>query len=34
MDTFAFQHPEMMKELEVFEIDHPATQEFGLRRLA
>ncbi len=34
MDTFAFRHPEMMKELEVFEVDHPATQEFKLHRLA
>ncbi len=34
MDTFAFQQPEMMKHLEVFEVDHPATQEFKLHRLA
>jgi O-methyltransferase involved in polyketide biosynthesis len=34
MDTFAFRQPEMMKYLEVFELDHPATQEFKLRRLA
>jgi methyltransferase (TIGR00027 family) len=33
MDTFAFRRPEMMKCLEVFEIDHPATQEFKLNRL-
>jgi len=31
MDTFAFRCPEM---LEVFEVDHPATQEFKLHRLA
>jgi methyltransferase (TIGR00027 family) len=34
MDTFAFRRPEMLEELEVFEIDHPATQEFKLHRLA
>ena len=34
MDTFAFRQPKMMKHLEVFEVDHPATQEFKLRRLA
>jgi methyltransferase (TIGR00027 family) len=33
MDTFAFRRSEMMKCLEVFEIDHPATQEFKLHRL-
>jgi methyltransferase (TIGR00027 family) len=34
MDTFAFRRPEMMENLEVFEVDHPATQEFKLRHLA
>ena len=34
MDTFAFRQPEMMEKLEVFEVDHPATQEFKLHRLA
>ncbi len=33
MDTFAFRRPEMMEKLEVFEVDHPATQEFKLNRL-
>ena len=33
MDTFAFRQPEMMVKLEVFEVDHPATQEFKLQRL-
>ena len=33
LDTFAFRQPEMMEYLEVFEIDHPATQEFKLNRL-
>lgn len=34
MDTFAFRRPEMMDCLEVFEVDHPATQNFKLHRLA
>jgi methyltransferase (TIGR00027 family) len=34
MDTFAFRRPEMLEELEVFEIDHPSTQKFKLHRLA
>jgi methyltransferase (TIGR00027 family) len=34
LDTFAFRRPDMMERLEVFEVDHPATQEFKLRRLA
>ena len=34
LDTFAFRKPEMMEYLEVFEVDHPATQEFKLHRLA
>jgi methyltransferase (TIGR00027 family) len=34
LDTFAFRRPEMMELLEVFEVDHPATQEFKLHRLA
>jgi methyltransferase (TIGR00027 family) len=34
MDTFAFRQPEMMEHLEVFEVDHPATQKFKLQRLA
>jgi methyltransferase (TIGR00027 family) len=33
MDTFAFRQPKMLEELEVFEVDHPATQEFKLHRL-
>lgn len=33
LDTFAFRQPEMMKKLEVFEIDHPVTQEYKLHRL-
>lgn len=34
MDTFAFRRPEMMAKLEVFEVDHPATQKFKLNRIA
>lgn len=34
LDTFAFRRPEMMKQLEVFEVDHPATQEFKINRIA
>lgn len=34
MDTFAFRRPELMDCLEVFEVDHPATQNFKLLRLA
>jgi len=34
METFAFRQPEMLEKLELFEIDHPATQEFKLYRLA
>ncbi len=34
MDTFAFRHPEVVKQIKVFEVDHPATQAFKRRRLA
>jgi methyltransferase (TIGR00027 family) len=34
MDTFAFRQPEMMEKLEIFEVDHHATQEFKFHRLA
>ncbi|MCA1057670.1 class I SAM-dependent methyltransferase [Rossellomorea aquimaris] len=34
LDTFCFRHPEFENRLEIFEIDHPATQEFKKRRLA
>jgi len=33
MDTFSFRHPEMLDQLKVFEIDHPATQYFKRHRL-
>ena len=34
LDTFRFRQHEMMEHLEVFEVGHPATQEFKLHRLA
>lgn len=34
LDTFAFRHPEMIGQIQVFEVDHPATQVFKRRRLA
>lgn len=34
MDTFVFRQPEMLEQLQVFEVDHPATQAFKRERLA
>ncbi len=34
MDTFAFRRPEMLEKLQVFEVDHPATQAVKFHRLA
>lgn len=34
LDTFVFRRPEILEKLQVFEIDHPATQAFKRRRLA
>jgi methyltransferase (TIGR00027 family) len=34
MDSFALRRPAFAAELEIIEIDHPATQQFKLRRLA
>jgi methyltransferase (TIGR00027 family) len=34
MDTFAFRRPDRLRQLQVFEIDHPGTQDFKRRRLA
>jgi methyltransferase (TIGR00027 family) len=34
LDTFAFRRPDLMEQLEVFEVDHPATQGFKLNRIA
>lgn len=33
LDTFCFRHSELEKILEIFEIDHPSTQEFKKKRL-
>jgi methyltransferase (TIGR00027 family) len=33
MDSFALRGPRFTRELEIFEVDHPATQEFKRRRL-
>lgn len=33
LDTFCLRHPEFENILEIFEIDHPATQEFKKKRL-
>ncbi|MBX9976402.1 class I SAM-dependent methyltransferase [Cytobacillus firmus] len=33
LDTFCIRHPELEKTLEIFEIDHPSTQEFKKKRL-
>ncbi|NLI90950.1 MAG: class I SAM-dependent methyltransferase [Peptococcaceae bacterium] len=33
MDTFAFRRPELLTELTVFELDHPATQASKLERI-
>ncbi|OIQ58338.1 leucine carboxyl methyltransferase [Moorella thermoacetica] len=33
MDTFAFRQPELIQQLQVFEIDHPVTQGFKRNRL-
>ncbi len=34
MDSFALRRPPFAQDLAIFEIDHPATQEFKVRRLA
>ena len=34
MDTFAFRCRDMLERLQVFEIDHPATQAFKRDRIA
>ncbi|WP_366161534.1 class I SAM-dependent methyltransferase [Bacillus infantis] len=33
LDTFCFRHPELSDTLEIFEADHPATQESKMKRL-
>ena len=34
LDTFAFRRPDLLSRLQVFEVDHPATQAFKRNRLA
>jgi methyltransferase (TIGR00027 family) len=34
MDTFAFRRPDLLEHIQVFEVDHPATQAFKRNRLA
>ena len=34
LDTFAFRRPEMLEQLQVFEVDHTVTQAYKRRRLA
>ncbi|TDO10969.1 class I SAM-dependent methyltransferase [Bacillus inaquosorum] len=33
LDTFCFRHPELENSLQVFEVDHPATQQFKKNKL-
>ncbi|MGE6631181.1 class I SAM-dependent methyltransferase [Bacillus sp. NPDC077027] len=33
LDTFCFRYPELKNRLKIFEVDHPATQEFKKNRL-
>lgn len=34
LDTFCFRHPDLKNSVEIFEVDHPATQAFKKKRLA
>ncbi|WP_238654946.1 class I SAM-dependent methyltransferase [Paenibacillus piscarius] len=34
LDTFAYRHPELREQLEIFEVDAPATQAFKQQRLS
>jgi methyltransferase (TIGR00027 family) len=34
LDTFAFRRPDLLRQVQVFEVDHPATQAFKRNRLA
>lgn len=34
LDTFAFRRPDLLKKLQVFEVDHPATQNGKRQRIA
>ncbi|MFC4403771.1 class I SAM-dependent methyltransferase [Gracilibacillus xinjiangensis] len=33
LDTFAFRYPHLESSLEIYEVDHPATQQFKKKRL-
>ena len=33
LDTFAYRRPDLLARLQVFEVDHPATQDFKRHRL-
>jgi methyltransferase (TIGR00027 family) len=33
MDTFAFRRPDLLKQIQVFEVDHPATQTLKRQRI-
>ncbi|MED4647168.1 class I SAM-dependent methyltransferase [Bacillus inaquosorum] len=33
LDTFCFRHPELENSLQVFEVDHPSTQQFKKNKL-
>lgn len=34
MDTFAYRNPELLDGIHVFEVDHPATQQFKMGRVS
>jgi len=34
LDTFAFRRPDLLEQLQVFEVDHPETQAFKRQRLS
>lgn len=34
LDTFCFRHPELKNRIDIFEVDHPATQALKKKRLA
>lgn len=34
LDTFCLRHPQLAEQIRVYEIDHPASQQFKKRRLA
>ncbi|HWO76546.1 MAG TPA: class I SAM-dependent methyltransferase [Bacillus sp. (in: firmicutes)] len=34
LDTFCFRHPELENGFEIFEVDHPTTQEFKIKKLS